>query len=401
MYDVATGEVAKLISYREEKDPYYLYGAEITNDAESWAPDSRWILICQAKVISWEQEQFEPDLYVLTIPGAAEAEEATPGAETPPAEASLPAPLSAHLIRPKYLTVEQVLAVIPQEYQSHIQAEPERNILMVTGGAEFTEQIREYLAAIDVPAPQVTLDVLATEMSKQASRDLGLDWSYAKGRFGAYLPIGDLGLGQAVYQGVGKLDEEFFVALNALEEKGAATVYANPRLAAISGKSAELRIRRVKYYFYTQGYDAQGNPIIRQSDISADITGKITPRVVGDGHILIDIEVGVGNFIFTSASTLPDVTTRDVKANVAVNEGETIMIGGLVLRQQTRAVSKTPILGDIPLIGNLFRKSHWDTEETVLTIFITPYIGLRPEQTAESEGHENLRPPRLGKTSGG
>jgi len=101
-----------------------------------------------------------------------------------------------------------------------VSVNPERNLLIVSGPPELAQRIRDYLKPIDTPAPQVIMDVLVTEMSKDRSRDLGLDWSYAKGHVGARLPIGDFGPGQSLLPGVQRLDDKFFAALNALEEKG-------------------------------------------------------------------------------------------------------------------------------------------------------------------------------------
>jgi len=412
VYETTTEQVNRLLSCRQGKDPYYIY-----YECESWAPDSERILFCQAKVISWQQQQYEPDLYVLTLPKTEErlavkgtapgsgssAPSVTPAPPAPetvvaPSTATAPATgaINGQLIRPKYLTTEQALACLPEEYRSYCRTEPERNLLICVGAADKAEQIRAYLAALDTPAPQVTMDVLVTEMSKDASRDLGLDWSYAKGRFGGLLPIGDLGPGQIFYQGVGKLDRKFYVNLNALEQKGDVTIRANPRLVALSGRVATINIRRTKYYFYTQGYDQYGRPIIQQSDISADIIGKITPRALGDGHILVDVEVAVGNFTFTGTSTLPDVTSRNATTSVMVSEGETIMIGGLMLRQDTKSSKKTPLLGDLPLIGQLFRSTHQKTEESVLAIFVTPRLGAEVAQPATIPGLASMSLPALG-----
>ena len=401
VFDVPTGTATRLFYFRQQKDPCYLY-----EDAESWSPDSRRILLSQGKVISWEKHEFEPDLYVLDVPAAAPAQyQASPGttaapSETPPAPQAQPAATEAApqaptppetvapsqaqgtptwgLIRPENMTVQQALDCLPPGDKAYVLTNPERNLLIVNGPREVADRIRDYLKSVDTPAPQVTMDVLVTEMSKTASRTLGLDWTYAKGHVGSKLPTGELGPGQVFYQGVERLDEKFFVALNALAEKGEVTIRANPRLAAISGKTATMNIRRTKYYFYTQGYDQFGRPVIQQSDISADIGGKITPRVLGNGNILVDVEVTVGSFTFTATSSLPDLTSRQTTTSVVVKDGETIMIGGLILNQETKATSKTPVLGDIPLVGQLFRTSHRQLEENVLTILITPRVGLLP-----------------------
>ncbi len=101
-----------------------------------------------------------------------------------------------------------------------LQTNPERNLLIVTGSPADASRICAYLAVLDTPTPQVTLDVVVMEMSKTAARDWGLDWNYSKGRFGLKLPTVNLGPGQIFYQGVGYLDKAFFATLTALEQCG-------------------------------------------------------------------------------------------------------------------------------------------------------------------------------------
>ena len=381
--DIASGRLTDVVRSRRGAAALRVYPY-----AESWAPDSRQILFTQGKVISWKGQQYEPDLYVLDLPEMGTPtptapEPPAPAAEAPPeaVEAAPTAPAAVALeaatytlIQPKNMTAQQALEALPEAEKAHVIVHAERNLLIVSGPPEVAQRIRDYLEPIDTPAPQVVMDVLVTEMSKTASRDLGLDWTYAKGHLGASLPTGELGPGSIFYQGVQRLDDEFFVSLSALEEKGEVTIRANPRLTVVSGKTATMNIRRTKYYFYTQGYDQFGRPIIQQSDISADIGGKITPRVLGEGNLQVDVDVMVGNFAFTATSSLPDVTARQAATSIVLKDGETIVIGGLVLKQETRATSKTPVLGDLPLLGQLFRSTHRRVEENVLTILITPHL---------------------------
>jgi type II secretory pathway component HofQ len=198
--------------------------------AESWAPDSRQILFTQGKVISWKGQQYEPDLYVLDLPEMGTPtptapEPPAPAAEAPPeaVEAAPTAPAAVALeaatytlIQPKNMTAQQALEALPEAEKAHVIVHAERNLLIVSGPPEAAQRIRDYLEPIDTPAPQVVMDVLVTEMSKTASRDLGLDWTYAKGHVGASLPTGELGPGSIFYQGVQRLDDKFFVSLSAL-----------------------------------------------------------------------------------------------------------------------------------------------------------------------------------------
>lgn len=139
VYETPNGQVGKLLSCRQGKDPWYLF-----YECESWAPDSERILFCQAKVLSWQKELFEPDLYVLTLPEEASATQAATPAEAAAAEASAAAPaaapppptgageLKATLISPKYLTCDQALAAMPDRYRSYCQVQQERNLLIIS-----------------------------------------------------------------------------------------------------------------------------------------------------------------------------------------------------------------------------------------------------------------------------
>ncbi len=136
-----------------------------------------------------------------------------------------------------------------------------------------------------------------------------------------------------------------------------------------------MNIRRTKYYFYTQGYDQYGRPIVQQSDISADIIGKITPHILGGGNI--DGGRGGGRrqlrlHHHEQPAGRDHATGQHQRAGAGRADHHA---GGLVLKQETRSQNNTPLLGDLPLLGQLFRASHMGTEENVLTILITPHLG--------------------------
>ena len=88
-------------------------------------------------------------------------------------------------------------------------------------------------------------------------------------------------------------------------------------------------------------------------------------------------------FTFTRDFGLPELTTRQSNTEVIVNEGDTIVIGGLRQQEMTRTVSKVPILGDLPLISPLFKREEKEVKSSVLTIFITPHIMQNNNHTPE------------------
>lgn len=86
------------------------------------------------------------------------------------------------------------------------------------------------------------------------------------------------------------------------------------------------------------------------------------------------VDVKVGNFTFTKNAGLPELTTRQSTTEVTVEQGQTLILGGLRQQEVSSSVTKVPILGDIPLLGLLFRHEEKDVRNTVLTIFITPQV---------------------------
>ncbi|HUT73468.1 MAG TPA: type II and III secretion system protein, partial [Armatimonadota bacterium] len=192
---------------------------------------------------------------------------------------------------------------------------------------------------------------------------------------GAFLPLGVLGgAGEIFYQGVGKLDKTFFSTLSLLESQGKAKVRANPRVLATSGTESTINIRRTDNFLFAAGTDYQGKPVLSRSDISADTILKITPVVLEGGRISLSIDATVDSFIFGAAGDLPDTTRRQASTKLFCDNDETVIIGGLTLEEETWRLDKTPLLGDLPLIGQFFRKTRRVQKSSDLAIFITPRI---------------------------
>jgi len=293
-------------------------------------------------------------------------------------------------IRPLHMTADEALESLSPEFTQYMTKNVSRNLLLFKGPPVVLHEIRQDLAKIDTPAPQILVDLLAVELADEANRSLGLDWTYAKGRFAFFQPAGNAvrdltpdpalggiatypGLGQTFYQGVGKLPEEFFVRLNTLVQDGKGTILANPRTVAMSGRESRIQVRKTLNYFFNEGFDVAGRPVVKKSDISADTEGRITPTLLDDGKIHMLVDVKVGSFTFTSDSGLPEQTQRDSTTEVVVSEGDTLVIGGLRQQEMVETVSKVPFLGDLPLLGWLFKNKQKEVKQSVLTLFITPH----------------------------
>ncbi len=235
------------------------------------------------------------------------------------------------------------------------------------------------------------VDLLAVELTEEANREIGLDWTYTQGHIGLLQPTGSVindltsnivgntvaGTGQLFYQGVGSLPREFYIRLNALVSDGNGSILANPRTVATNGKEATIQIRKTLNYFFNEGFDDAGRAIIKKSDISADTEGRITPTLLADGRILMNVDIKVGSFTFSPDAGLPEQTNRESTTVVTVHEGQTLIIGGLRQEETSESITKVPLLGDLPILGGLFRNTKKEIKNSVLTIFVTPHL-LKP-----------------------
>ncbi|MCK5564439.1 MAG: type II and III secretion system protein [Planctomycetes bacterium] len=251
--------------------------------------------------------------------------------------------------------------------------------------------MHEHIKIIDKPAPQIMVDLLAVELTEEANREIGLDWTYTQGHIGLLQPTGSVindltsnivgntvaGTGQLFYQGVGSLPREFYIRLNALVSDGNGSILANPRTVATNGKEATIQIRKTLNYFFNEGFDDAGRAIIKKSDISADTEGRITPTLLADGRILMNVDIKVGSFTFSPDAGLPEQTNRESTTVVTVHEGQTLIIGGLRQEETSESITKVPLLGDLPILGGLFRNTKKEIKNSVLTIFVTPHL-LKP-----------------------
>jgi Flp pilus assembly secretin CpaC/Tol biopolymer transport system component len=421
----------EILVYDEELERKEILGSDDRAEIENvtFSPNGRSILLSIATIVSRDDRISRPDVYRLDLSdslvsseaskhigppvgrsaisvsnqGASPAEE-TPYQETrvvPTANEYAPAlgdNVITETIRPLHMTADEAMESLSPEFTQYMTKNVSRNLLLFKGPLEVLNEIRRDLAKIDTPSPQILVDLLAVELADEANRSLGLDWTYAKGRFAFFQPVGNAvrdltpdsaldgiatypGLGQAFYQGVGKLPEEFFVRMNALVQDGKGTILANPRTVAMSGRESKIQIRRTLNYFFNEGFDVAGRPVVKKSDISSDTEGRITPTLLADGKIHMIVDVKVGSFTFTSDSGLPEQTQRDSTTEVAVSEGDTLVIGGLRQQEMVQTVSKVPLLGDLPILGWLFKQEQKEIKQSVLTLFITPHV-LREGQSA-------------------
>ena len=208
--------------------------------------------------------------------------------------------------------------------------------------------------------------------------------------------------GTISYSNLGELPNDFEARLRVLETEHRARVRAAPRMAVINGHQADIFIgtrRFIKVLLITFGQSTE-----KVQGIDVGVKLRVTPLTGGGGEITLKIDdkgTEVSNISEVDPQTgLPVLSTRQAGTTVRVKDHETVMIGGLSQRQTEDRITKIPVLGDLPLIGGLFRSRNRSTVNSDLVVFITPHI-LTPEgrlgDAEERQMRERFGVPEAGR----
>jgi len=285
-------------------------------------------------------------------------------------------------VAPSYLKAVEVQKLISDFYRPYVRADAQTNRLTITASPEIVARFKQDLKAIDVAYKQVMIEALVTEISDESLKEFGIDGSIDGAKDGrtrsVSMPLD--GEGEQSIGVVGtKLGDvwsgwtvDYEVALRALLTEGKANIRANPRLVTAEGQTAKIFIGKDQYYTISTGTEPYYYS--RLEVIKVGITLEITPYVSAAGEITVDLISTVSDVTGMGATGLPVINTRDVRTRITVQNGESLVIGGLQLDDERKSVKKVPLLGDIPLLGLLFRSTKTEIRKSQIVIMVTPRI---------------------------
>ena len=258
------------------------------------------------------------------------------------------------------------------------------NALIVTDTSLGLDTTARLIRSLDRAPKQVMIEVKLVEVSLDNSFDLGVNWNF-KNAGGT--TVGETNLpgptpGGSTFAGsltfFGKIsDYTFNTVVAAAVKKGKAKVLSDPKVATLNNKEATIDITDQVPYTITESAVGSGGATVTTQKVTyvpSSITLKVTPTINSDGRISMHLSPKVSQASGGSSTTPPNTNTRSTETNVIVRDGETIVIGGLIRDSQSDDVYKVPILGDIPLLGMLFRKKSVARKRLELLIFVTPRI---------------------------
>lgn len=257
----------------------------------------------------------------------------------------------------------------------------EINALIVVGDEKEIAEVEKVLKIIDVPQPQVVLEANVIELNRDALKDLGVDWSdsitmnYQES--GRPVDLADPEDAGRNFGSIAKFQRnalQFSTTIKMLENQNKAKILSNPKVTTLNNKEAEIFVGdRIPYTVTT----VSGG--VATTDVRFEEPGirlKITPSIIEDDFVVIKVEPEV-SFIFSFRGPddqYPWVKKRQATAYVRVKNGQPFVLGGLLNQEDKKNFYKVPMLGDIPLLGNLFSYERNTVLDTELIITVTPTI---------------------------
>ena len=260
-------------------------------------------------------------------------------------------------------------------------ADEPNNVLVITATPSEYRRARQVLERIDVMPNQVLLEATIAEVTLNDSLKFGLRWFFERGQSQFKLSKDELGVVAPAFPGFSYFlnSPNVQVALSALSAVTDVNVVSSPSLMVLDNKKAVLQVGD-EVPIATQSAVSvltPGAPIV--NSITFRNTGVIlgiTPRIGDNGRVLLEIEQEVSDVVATTTSTLnsPTIQQRRVKTTVAVQDGETLVLAGMMQDRATNTREQVPVLGGLPVIGNLFKNKTDTITRTELLIAITPRV---------------------------
>ena len=316
----------------------------------------------------------------------------------------------------------------------NIQADEVSNALVITAPMSIFRSLRTVIQQLDIPRAQVHIEAIIAEVSMDTSSELGVQWLIdgspkdnpvlATSFAGSGIPItslagGAAAIGDGLTMGLGRLDDpdlNFVALIRALSGDADSNLLSTPSIVTLDNQEAEIVVGQ-NVPFVTGEYSTTGtsssaaiaNPFrtIERQDVGVSL--KVKPQINEGNTISMEILQEVSNISGSSTGAVDLITNkRSLNTTVQLEDGELLVLGGLIDEELVDTQQKVPGLGDIPIIGALFRSKSVQKRKRNLLVFIrasiikdrekarllshSKYNFMRNEQLLKVEKHDNLNP---------
>jgi type II secretory pathway component GspD/PulD (secretin) len=277
----------------------------------------------------------------------------------------------------------------------HIVVHPNSTKLILTGSRRSIDLAKRLIDQLDVAEPLVELDTEVLEVDEGVQKQLGFKFPtpVLSTTYSEVTPTSTSNTPQFLgLQPITRTPLTLGAELDFLISTNKARILEDPRITTFSGRTASLHAGETVNILTTTG---GGSGTIATTQVQSFQTGvslDITPVVNSDDYVTVTLHPSINSEAGVSSAGVPNIQTRDTTTTVGLHDGETIVVGGLIEDDDSRTISKVPILGDLPLIGRLFQDVGVSHTRNELIVTVTPHI-VTAHSAGYTGGLSTLRPP--------
>ncbi len=281
-------------------------------------------------------------------------------------------------------------------------ADTTTNVLLVTTLVRNFPAVEKIIKQLDVLLPQVLIEAQIIEITLDDESIFGVEWMWEKekttvnGKDYSQTSGPDFGLSDEIFGlKYGVLSDNLDALLHALAKNTKVNILSTPRIMTQNNQQAIINVSTEVPFLESTQETATGALITAYDFRDVGVILTVTPRINKSGTVSLDVNQQINSLIEFTLFNAPVIAKREASAYVTVKNGQTMIIGGIIRDDKTETTHKTPILGDIPLIGRLFQRKDVRAEKTELMVFITPHVVYTDEDanrvTEEQKAKLNLQ----------
>ena len=329
-------------------------------------------------------------------------------------------PIRSELLQINYAKAADLAILIKDKQNSllsergKVSVDARTNTIWIQDTGTKIEEVRDLINQLDIPVKQVLIEARIVEVSKDFSQDIGIRWGISRpptlsgtlaganqmqqgvapanvtpltDRLNLDLVAAPANLATPATLGIAlaKINDNILLdlELSALESEGRAELISSPRLITINQQSALIESGQEIPY-----QEATSSGATAVAFKKAVLSLKVTPQITPDGKILMDLQINQDTASPQTFNGVPAILTKEIQTNVLVNNGQTIVLGGIYTQDKTKTINRIPFFGELPVVGVLFRNKQIGIKNDELLIFITPKIITNALSITTIEGRE-------------
>jgi len=256
-------------------------------------------------------------------------------------------------------------------------------VLLLSASPRYFDTIEALIKELDQPPPQVLIQVLLAEVMLDETNELGIDWNVTSkwskqhNSVSAGTQMSVAAAGDGFNLSVAAGDLSFF--LRALQSQGRLEVLSRPQILASDNQEAKINVGQRVPFITNSRVTENGTTINTIQYENVGIILTVTPRINPDGFVKLEVKPEISS-LSTSSVTISETTKaivinqRSAETTVSVQDGHTIIIGGLITTEDENREDRVPWFGDMPWLGALFRGTTKTKERKELLIILTPHV---------------------------